>query len=155
MKMNRRDAVGMMAAFAMLSDAAGAQEAKPLVESQVFRLDTLPVKHGNERQETRAIVEGKTATGEAVEAHETTLLPGTVPHGPHRHPNSEFILVREGHLEYLTDGKAEKIGPGDAVLTASNVPHGLRAVGPGKTTYFIVSIGTKVQSTPVTLRPPA
>jgi quercetin dioxygenase-like cupin family protein len=78
-----------------------------------------------------------------------------VPHGPHKHPNSEFILVREGHLEYLTDGKAEKIGPGDAVFTASMVPHGLRAVGPGKTTYFIVSIGTKVLSTPVTLAPPA
>jgi len=53
------------------------------------------------------------ATGEAIALHESQQPAGSAPPPPHRHRNSEILFIREGELEFLKDGKREKLGPGD------------------------------------------
>jgi quercetin dioxygenase-like cupin family protein len=162
--MNRRDlcvALSSLAALAASSVSAQAQAesvgralpevmavppppgsaSDPVLATQrAFAFADLPVvKTAN--GETRAVTRGVLPTGEAVELHETTLLPGHMPHPPHKHSHSEFMMIREGTLEFENDGTPQRIGPGGVVFAASNVMHGLKNVGDVPANYFVLAVG--------------
>lgn len=111
-----------------------------LATPHVYRFEELVVKK-NANGESRPVVSGTLPTGEAVELHETSLLPGHMPHPPHKHRHSEFMLVREGTLEFDNNGKPERVGPGGVVFAASNIMHGLKNVGDTTAQYFVIAIG--------------
>ena len=156
---NRRELCAALSSFAALAVAAGEGQSpaqaqdnmaippppgpaggRVLSTQRTFRFDELPVVK-NANGETRAVTRGTLPTGEAVELHETTLLPGHMPHPPHQHRHSEFMLVREGTLEFDNDGKPERVGPGGVMFAASNVMHGLKNVGETTANYFVIAIG--------------
>jgi quercetin dioxygenase-like cupin family protein len=151
-------ALSSLAALAAASAEAGGQEPGSLPEvmavpappgsagdpvlsvSRAFRFEDLPVvKTAN--GETRAVTRGVLPGGEAVEMHETTLLPGHMPHLPHQHKHSEFMLIREGQMEFENNGKPELVGPGGVMYAASNMLHGLKNVGTTTANYFVIAIG--------------
>jgi quercetin dioxygenase-like cupin family protein len=155
MTMNRRDVCVALSAFAAAAWTAdgeispiapgvpsvpGAQAEPVLSIQQVYPFESLPVAH-SANGESRAVVHGVLPTGEAVELHETTLLPGHMPHAPHKHRHSEFMLVREGLVEFDNDGTFERVGPGGVIFAASNVMHGLKNVGETNAVYFVIAIG--------------
>lgn len=111
-----------------------------LSKAKVFPFDTLPVAT-NDNGESRKVLLGVLPTGEAVEMHETSLLAGHMPHPAHRHRHSEFMLVREGSLEFQNNGKPQSVGPGGAIFAASGMLHGLRNAGDTVAQYFVVAIG--------------
>jgi quercetin dioxygenase-like cupin family protein len=148
MNMNRRDLCVALSSFAALAAAfpAEGQAGSPAPDEPVlsaqraYPFDQLPVKK-SANGETRPVLHGVLPTGESVELHETTLLPGHMPHPPHKHRHSELMLIREGTVEFNNDGKFERVGPGGVVFAASNVMHGLKNVGEINANYFVVAIG--------------
>jgi quercetin dioxygenase-like cupin family protein len=119
-----------------------------LAKPHAFRFEDLPVvKTGN--GETRAVIRGVLPTGEAVEMHETRLLPGHMPHPPHKHRHSEFMMIREGTLEFDNNGTPERVGPGGVIFATSNIMHGLKNVGDTTANYFVIAIGRETPATPV------
>jgi quercetin dioxygenase-like cupin family protein len=141
---SRREVCGALAGFAALAAvAAKAQQsaADPVLATQrSFQFADLPVSK-SANGETRAVIHGVLPTGEAVELHETTLLPGHMPHPAHKHRHSEFMLIREGQLEFDNNGTPEPVGPGGVIFAASNVMHGFRNVGHTPANYFVIAIG--------------
>jgi mannose-6-phosphate isomerase-like protein (cupin superfamily) len=127
--------------FAQDNPSAG-QGALP---SAVYPFDDLPVRTENNAQ-FRNVLKGKLATGEALEVHETTLLPGDAPHPPHHHLHSEMWLIREGTVELLVNGKTYRLGPGSVGFVHSNDEHGIKNVGVTPATYFVVAIGPGADS---------
>jgi quercetin dioxygenase-like cupin family protein len=148
MTMNRRDLCVAFSSFAALAagsaPTAAAQVASSsepvLAKSLAFPFDQLTVTK-SETGESRAVVHGVLATGEEVEMHETTLLPGHMPHPPHKHSHSEFVMVREGLVEFDNDGTKGRLGPGGVMFAASNVMHGLKNIGTVNANYFVIAVG--------------
>jgi len=153
MTMNRRDLCVALTSFAALAAAWPAEgQAGPITQGEaalsvqkVYLFEGLPVtKTAN--GESRAVVHGVLPTGESVEMHETTLLPGHMPHPPHKHLHSEFMMIREGTLEFDNDGTLERLGPGGVIFAASNVVHGLKNVGETNANYFVIAIGRESEA---------
>jgi quercetin dioxygenase-like cupin family protein len=160
MNMNRRELCVALSSIAALAAARPAEgqvsssgtmtaPAETVLEVQrAYPFEQLPVKKGP-NGETRAVLNGVLPTGEAVEVHETTLLPGHMPHPPHMHRHSELMLIREGTVEFDNNGTLQRVGPGSVCFAASNMMHGLKNVGDTNANYFVIAIGNELQARPV------
>ena len=95
-----------------------------------------------QQEEVRAVrqfLRAPTATLDELELHVTTLQAGTTSHAPHKHPNEELVIIKEGTVEVLVDGQLKRVGPGSVVFNASNQMHSLRNVGEGPATYHVIN----------------
>ncbi len=101
--LNRRELLTALSAFAALGGVMAEAQSGPaagpdgkLSKSVVFNYDQLPVKQNSNGGTGRQVLSGTLPTGEFVEVHETTLPAGKMPHPPHKHSHSEFLLIRDG-----------------------------------------------------------
>ena len=113
--------------------------------SATFPFENMPVQKSDHAQ-IRKILKGKLATGEPIETHETTLPPDGSPHPPHHHVHSEMWLIREGTVELTINGASHRLGAGGVGFVHSNEEHGIRNVGNGPATYYVVAIGPGADS---------
>lgn len=93
--------------------------------------------------EVRSLYRGPTATLPELEMHVTTLNPGATSHPPHHHVNEELVIIREGTVETLSDGKWVRLGPGSIIFNASDSLHGLRNVGATPAVYHVINWSTR------------
>ena len=135
----RRDAVVALFAVAATAVALGAAD-KPaeILHSTVFTWDAMPVKE-TKVGAVRSVVRTPTATLDELEMHVTTLRAGETSHPPHKHPNEELVIIKEGTVEVLNAGEWKRAEAGSIVFNASNELHALRNVGTGPTTYHVVN----------------
>jgi len=110
---------------------------------KAFPFGELPLRYSDGGAPTHDILRGTVPTGEALELHETTVAPGKMPHPAHQHPHEEFILVREGTMDFIYGGDSHILGPGSVGYTAPNQMHGFKNVGSTPATYFIFSLSKK------------
>ncbi|MGD0902971.1 MAG: cupin domain-containing protein [Terracidiphilus sp.] len=148
----RRDLLVALPAAAVVPGAFALEDQRPVMGSAVFDWDAMPVKPTGVGS-TRAVFNARTATLENLEVHVTTLNPGQSPHPPHRHPNEELIILRQGTMEVLSNGELKRVGPGSVVFNGSNQLHGLKNVGVEPAVYHVVNF--KTAATPGPLPPDA
>jgi quercetin dioxygenase-like cupin family protein len=148
MKINSRDCrVAAMAVLLTLAcvnlpkvftPATSAQDkVPPMMTSSVFdwnKIEVKPTKIGA----TRKFFQAPTPTLDELECHVTTLNPGQTPHEPHKHPDEELIIIKEGTVESLVNGETKRLGVGSIIFQSSNQVHAIRNVGDTPATYFVV-----------------
>lgn len=127
------------------TDLSGFAAQDDSLPSGTFPFENMPVQNSGHAQ-IRKIIKGKLATAEHIEAHETTLPPNGYPHPPHHHVHSEMWLIREGTVELTINGSIHRLGAGGVGFVHSNEEHGIRNVGPGPATYYVVAIGPGADS---------
>ena len=133
--------------FAMSAQTPAAASPKPAVGSLVLdwtKLAVIPTKTG----ERRSLFDGPTPTFVNAEGHVTTLNPGEAPHEPHRHPDEELVIVKEGLIEVTINGHSQRAGPGSVFFFGSEDLHGMRNVGPTRSTYFVFRFITAASAGP-------
>lgn len=139
MPATRRDAT-IAAASVLLTCGAGAlaQTGQDILGPAVFDWNSLAATR-TETGEVRQVVKAPTATLNELEMHVTTLNPGVASHPPHRHPNEELVIIREGTVETLSGGVWKRVGPGSIIFNASNSLHALRNVGTTPAIYHVIN----------------
>ncbi len=135
---SRRDLMAALPALAVMGTAFAAAENKPVMGSRVFDLDSFPAKKTSFGM-VRSLCSSPTATLENLEMHVTTLNPGQQPHKPHRHPNEELIIIAQGTVKTLSNGKWKRVGPGGVIFNASNHLHGLENIGKEPAIYHVIN----------------
>jgi mannose-6-phosphate isomerase-like protein (cupin superfamily) len=147
--MTRRDLnlllPGLLCMAVAEADAQDSYAPLPM-RSRVFLFDKLPTTHSAGGALTRPILKGQLPTGEWVELHETTLMPGQMPHPAHKHVHTEFMLIRQGNVEFLMGDKSEQVGPGGVTYAASGEMHGIRNTAATPATYFVIAIGNETEA---------
>ena len=96
--------------------------------------------------ERRQFLQAPTPTLDELELHVTTLNPGEAPHPPHKHPDEELIIIKEGTVESTVNGITKRVGPGSVIFQASNQLHGLKNVGTTQAVYHVIK--WKTEKTP-------
>ncbi len=137
----RRDLMVALVAVACTAGGFAIAEELPMIGSSVFDWNAVAAKP-TEVGSVRSFFKVRTPTLEQLEVHVTTLNPGKAPHPPHRHPNEEMLIIREGTVEALINGDWKRVGPGSVIFFASNQLHGLRNVGTVPAVYHVINFKT-------------
>ena len=146
----RRDLFVELIAMAGTAGAFAIADQTPIMGSAAFDWNAIPAKP-TEVGSVRSFFKARTATLEELEVHVTTLDPGKQPHPPHRHPNEEMVIVKQGTVEVLVNGEWKRVGPVSVIFNASNQLHGLRNVGSEQAIYHVIN--WKTAATPEAQQP--
>ena len=135
-------AAAAVAGEALAGSAAAKGEDAAAMGSTVFDWNGMTEKP-NDHGSTRTVCSRPTATLENLEMHVSTLKPGMSPHPPHKHPNEELIIIRQGTVETLSNGEWVRVGPVSIIFNGSNQVHGFRNVGTDVAVYHVVNVKTE------------
>jgi len=136
--LTRRDMVIALLAVCATVCVVAVHSQTPVMQSSAFEWNGIPAKPtdvGSLRQFFRS----PTVTLDELECHVTTLNPGVSSHAPHKHPNEELVIIREGTVECLVNGEWKRLGPGSVIFNASNQLHALKNVGTVPATYHVIN----------------
>ncbi len=142
----RRDLFVALLAACVTACAYAVADQKPILGSAVFDWSSIPAKP-NDAGSVRTFFRDRTATLNELEVHVTTLNPGKAPHAPHRHPNEELLIIKQGTVEALIDGQWKQAGPGSVIFFASNQLHGVRNTGTEPAIYHVIGWQSAVTPT--------
>jgi quercetin dioxygenase-like cupin family protein len=142
--LTRRKALSLLPTFAA---AAGinsfAEDSTPsLSQSHAYALNGLKVVQQKSGWETRPVLSGKVADGEALDIHHSTLPAGQMPHPPHQHKHAELMVLLDGRIDFYNNSVTEHMVSGDIVFAAPNQLHGWKNVGDQPARYYVIAIGS-------------
>ncbi|MFT4017504.1 MAG: cupin domain-containing protein [Agriterribacter sp.] len=113
------------------------------IPSKVYYVNELPVITDSSRYRIQ-ILDGYTPYLSNLEAHITILEPGRSAHPPHKHANTEeLIIVKEGSLKVTITGKTKILGPGGVALSMPGDIHEAVNAGKEKTSYYLLKYTKK------------
>jgi len=88
------------------------------------------------------VFDAPTPTLDKFHCHISTLNPGENTGALHRHPQEEFIIIKEGTLEVNIDGKKQTATPGSMIFYAANENENMTNVGKVPATYYVIQFYT-------------
>jgi XRE family transcriptional regulator, regulator of sulfur utilization len=134
--MNRSATIAVFAFFAGLATSAIGDSKPAVMGSTTVSWDEINGKAGKGR--SKSVFQAPTATLDELEMHITKLAPGESPHAAHKHAAEEVVIIKEGTLEAMQEGKTRKLGPGSVLFQGSNQMHGVRNVGDVPAIYYVM-----------------
>ena len=123
-------------------EAEDEAEAEVLLAPLVMSVD-FPIE-GDGPFDQHRIMDGPTPVLSTLESHFSILQEGKSSHAPHTHRAEEIIFPIQGEVDIYRgpwediEEETVRIGPGQFVFHASNHIHGMSAVGPGPSGYWVM-----------------
>jgi len=141
--LTRRNALSLLTALAATAGVTSfAEDASPsLTQSHAFSLKSLKVVQQKSGWETRPVLSGKMANGEALDVHHSSLPAGQMPHPPHQHKQAELMVLLDGKIDFYNNSVTEHMVSGDIAFAAPNQLHGWKNVGDTPARYYVIEFG--------------
>jgi uncharacterized cupin superfamily protein len=92
----------------------------------------------------RDVFDAPTATLDKFHCHISTLNPGENTGAPHRHPQEELVIIKEGTLEINIDGKKQTATTGSLIFYAANENENMTNTGKTPATYYVIQFYTSL-----------
>src|SRR5215470_200328 len=127
--------LGLLVVLLGAATAQGEQPAASVLGSSAVTWDEI---QGRSEKSPRQVFRAPTATLDELEMHVSTLPPGQSPHPPHKHPDEELVIIKEGTVEAMVGGQTRRVGPGSVIFQASNQMHGMKNVGDVPAVYHVI-----------------
>jgi quercetin dioxygenase-like cupin family protein len=121
----------------VFTTSSAAPSEAPVLSSTAVTWEEIQAK-GPAESRARQVFKNPTATLDELELHVTTLPPGQDSHPPHKHPDEELIIIKQGTLEAFVNGETRRVGPGSVIFQAANQLHGIRNVGDTPAVYHVI-----------------
>jgi XRE family transcriptional regulator, regulator of sulfur utilization len=128
----------VLVGLALCAAGASRSDEVAILRSTVVPWAQIQAREATNGGRSRAIVRSPTATLDELESHLTTLAPGEDSHPPHRHPQEEMVILKEGVLEARLQGRVERVEAGGVVFLASQEERSVRNVGQTPATYYVI-----------------
>jgi quercetin dioxygenase-like cupin family protein len=120
-----------------LATSSAAPSDPPVLSSTAVTWEEIQAR-GPAESRARQVFRNPTATLDELELHVTTLPPGQDSHPPHKHPDEEVIIIKQGTLEAMVNGVTRRVGPGSVIFQAADQLHGIRNVGDTPAVYHVI-----------------
>jgi uncharacterized cupin superfamily protein len=88
------------------------------------------------------VFDAPTVTLEKFHCHVSKLNPGENTGAPHRHPQEELVILKEGTLEVDINGQIEPVEAGSMIFFSANELENMRNPGPVPATYYVLQVFT-------------
>ena len=134
--MTRLALLVLLLAGVLTTSAAGPADS-PILSSTAISWEEIQAK-GEPGARYRQVFRDPTATLDELELHVTTLPAGQSPHPPHKHPDEEIVIIKQGTVEVMVNGLTRRVGPGAVIFQASNQLHSLMNVGDTDAVYHVI-----------------
>lgn len=134
----RRDLFVALVAVVVTAGVIKALPQTSVMRSALFDWNAVTAKQ-TDVGALRQFFRSPTATLDELELHVTTLKPGLSSHPPHKHPNEELVIVKEGTVEAFVNGEWRRAGPGSVIFNASDELHAIKNVGTTPATYHVIN----------------
>lgn len=129
----------LAALFPAAAQAAGAsQDPMP---SQIFPWNpeaAQPTPTGSRR----TVFNQPTVTLDLFHCHVSVLNPGKTTGAPHRHPQEELVILKEGTLEVNIGGRVQTATSGAMIFYSANELENMKNVGSTPATYYVLQVFT-------------
>jgi quercetin dioxygenase-like cupin family protein len=137
--MMRRLSLALALTVVLAVAALSADPTPPVLGSTAITWDEIQARaSGKGVTQAKQVFRHPTATLDELELHVSTLPAGQSPHPPHKHPDEEVLIVKEGTLEVFLAGETRRVGPGAVIFQAANQMHTVRNVGETPAVYHVI-----------------
>jgi mannose-6-phosphate isomerase-like protein (cupin superfamily) len=130
----------LLALASGLRAADPAPPAAPLA-SGVFHWDKIQLQPTATGART-TVFDAPTVTLDKFHCHVSKLNPGQNTGVPHRHPQEELVVVKEGTLEANINGRVETVETGSMVFYSANELENMRNPGTVPAVYYVFQVYT-------------
>jgi (S)-ureidoglycine aminohydrolase len=90
------------------------------------------------------VLDGGTWDLDNLEIHVSTLDPGKAPHPPHKHADTEeMVIIKKGTLKVTIKGVTRLLGPGSIAFAIPGDEHGFENGGKTKAAYYVLKFKSK------------
>lgn len=127
----------LLLTFVSYSLTSIGQETFNPIEAKIYHWEDASVNK-KENMEQRPLVEGSSVAFKHIKIHATTVYPHQSPHPSHKHDEEEMIIVKEGELTVMIEGKTQTLGAGSVALMMSGEEHGFENKSNSNVTYYVM-----------------